>query len=172
MKKNTKITILVILGIFLLIGGDFILKEVQKKEAEAYVLQETKIGLKGYFKTYFNNVNANDISLQVHYTYGMGVQSSVDVTFHKDTKVTDTNVELSWDIYNDPKSKTGFSFSNVATSDKADKKLKWKYNNDNPHAEDTSNMKSPTEFIPKKDLNQIPKNKKKLINYIPGTESY
>ena len=102
----------------------------------------------------------------------MGVQSSVDVTFHKDTKVTDTNVDLSWDIYNDPKSKTGFSFGNVATSDKADKKLKWKYNDDNPHADDTSNMKLPTEFIPRKDLNQIPKNKKKLINYIPGTESY
>lgn len=31
-------------------------------------------------------------------------------------------------------------------------------------------MKSPTEFIPKKELNQIPKNKKKLINYIPRTE--
>lgn len=95
MKKNTKITILVILGIFLLIGGIFLLKEVQKKEAEAYVLQETKIGLKGYFKTYFNNVNANDISLRIHYIHGMGVEAKVDGTLGKNKKVTDDNSDFS-----------------------------------------------------------------------------
>lgn len=42
MKKNTKITILVILTIFLLIGENFLLKE-----AGACVLQKTKIRLKG-----------------------------------------------------------------------------------------------------------------------------
>lgn len=61
----------------------------------------------------------------------------------------------------------------ISLSEKLEKKLKWEYDNDdNPHAKDWSNMKSPTEFIPKKELNQIPKNKKKLINYIPGTESF
>lgn len=173
MKKNTKITILVILGIFLLIGGIFLLKEVQKKEAEAYVLQETKIGLKGYFKTYFNNVNANDISLRIHYIHGMGVEAKVDGTLGKNKKVTDDNSDFSWTIYNDPKSKIGFTLGYISPSEKLEKKLKWEYDNDdNPHAKDWSNMKSPTEFIPKKDLNQIPKSKKRLINYIPGTESF
>lgn len=50
-QKNIKIIILSISGIILLIGGIFIMKEIPLKEAEAYILQETKIGLKDYSKS-------------------------------------------------------------------------------------------------------------------------
>lgn len=174
-KKRTKIRIAIIAVIVLIStivgGGIFLSKQKSPQEqAEDYILKEAHIGLKIYFKKYFNDVDPNSIKLRIEYhkgiTTGPVIKGYID---------GDKNLNFDCDVIRLPKNKwktpqdeLGMIISDSGMSGALGDMLKYEYSFDNPNRKP---MKRPSELIPKSEVEKAKKDRD-LLKYIPEMRTF
>lgn len=175
LNKKTKIGIIVTVIVIILstVIGGLVVADKQKtpqEQAEDYILREARVGLKIYFKKYYDGVDPNSIKLKIKQHQGMTTGPYIVgyVNGDKDLNFTCSVIRVPKDKMETVQDELGIVISDSGISGELDDMLKYEYADENPNHK---SVLSPSELIPKSEVEKAKKDRY-LLKYIPEMRSY
>lgn len=175
LNKKTKMGILITVIVVILstVIGVLIVVNNQKtpqEQAEDYILKEARVGLKIYFKKYYDGVDPNSIKMEIKYHHHMVSGPYIDgyVNGDKDLNFECEVIKVPKDKMDNEQDELGMVIVDSGVSEELARMQKREYSDF--HA-NTNEKKSPSELIPKSEVEKAKKDRY-LLKYIPEMRSY
>lgn len=174
-NKKAKIGIIVAVIVVILstVIGGLIVADKQKtpqEQAEDYILREARVGLKIYFKKYYDGVDPNSIKLKIKQHQGMTTGTYIVgyVNGDKNLEFDCDVVKLQKNKWKTVQNELGIVITDPEPSGELGDMLKYEYAFDNPSHKF---MKRPSDLILKSEVEKAKKDSD-LLNYIPEMRSF